>query len=162
MGIATQSSQQSGIAVYLEPSYNFKDYKTGLRIETASVYMKYIGSTVLTADRYLSRKYDFRPFVGGGIGSYSVDETAGCGGGLLTGSTGRSTNPLGGMLRTGFETSHLRLSFEYNMVANTYVHDYDDAGKLLGTTIYKNAYFGLNLGLCIGGGKKKIKPGQRE
>ncbi len=124
-------------------------------MQGAILYMKNEGSFLLTVDRYLTHNYYFRPFLGGGIGSFNVTESGGCSGGSTATKSVHSTAPFGGMVRTGLESGHMRLSFEYNLVADTHVTDYEASGKSLATKSYSSAYFGITLGINIGGGLKK-------
>lgn len=156
IGKGMQFSEPGGAIFFMEPSYCFANkYKAGVKLEIARLSMKNISSTVFTFDHYFARSYSFSPFIGGGLGSYNVDESGGCGPGPSTIKIVSNTKHLGGMIRTGFETEFFRLGIEYSFVPTTFVSALDANGKVTNTVGYRNGYFGFKLGFNIGGGIKK-------
>ncbi len=156
IGHVIDFSRQGGIIINFEPGYTIANhYKLGVNLEYAHRYMKTATSVVYTFDYYLNQSNRFRLFGGVGLGNYTMNEDAGCGGGPSTVLTVRKTNPTGEKFRIGFESGHFRLAFEYNLIQKTYVSDLDGNGKTLATVAYDNAYAGIKLGVNIGGGLKK-------
>lgn len=151
LGAGTALQSRGGSAIlYMEPNWNFKNYRVGLRNEAAILYMKNEMSMMGTVDRFLlPQKNEFRPFVGAGIGYYWVSESGSCGGGFDTRETTHNTKPLGGMLRAGFNWEILRLSVEYNIVQDTYVRDYSLSKVLIGTQTYSSSYIGIKAAISI-------------
>jgi len=148
------SGASAGILLAVEPKYAVTPaIAVGLRMEVGVMARGYVdgsgnvldadvkaqGSYLLTGDYYLNQKRKFRPFVGAGLGSYSIAS-------LTTGTSSK----FGEMLRVGFESGHLRLGIEYNIVPKTTIN-----GSTAATTFTStNSYLGLKLGVCLGGGKK--------
>ena len=152
-------AREGFILLYMEPNWNFRMYKVGLRMEMSGLYMKNEVSALATLDRFLRpQKNSFRPFIGGGIGFFGAAESGGCGGGFDTGETTHTTKPLGAMLRAGFEFKLLRLSFEYNAVQDTYVRDYTTTKVLIGTQTYSSSYFGIKAGINIRRRTDRLRP----
>lgn len=142
-----QTSETDGGALFaIEPKYAVMDQLSiGLRLEAAVTVRidnsgnstssaKANASYLLTGDYYFNNN-KFRPFAGGGAGIYttaSVDDNSN----INSVSDIPMASQFGFMARAGFEYGHLRLGAEYNFVAK------------------KSGYFGLKLGVCIGGGRK--------
>ena len=138
------SGRKAGIIVALEPKYAvLQQLAIGLRIEAAALAnLDYVGNSgtvtalgsyLATGDYYFSNN-SFRPFAGVGLGVYSSASST-----VVNGSTTATTKAVsqfGYMLRGGFEAGHFRLGIEYNFLKE------------------KAGYFGLKLGVCIGGGRK--------
>lgn len=152
----------------LEPKYNIKDnMNIGLRLGAAAVVRDLvstqneeftakvagIGSYVGTYDYYFHKSgsgSSFAPYVGGGIGYYSlanveVDDTA---------STSEEITPavsgvMGGLIRGGIEWAGFRMGLEYNFIPDSDLEDLN--GNKVGTA--KNAYLGIHIGFFVGGGK---------
>jgi hypothetical protein len=159
IGAGQVISGASGPIVYFEPGYTFfNKVKFGVRLEVADVPMKMVVSSVFALDYYqLIPGTGIRLFAGGGLGSYSVSAQGGCGGGPGTTSTSRETGSFGGMVRAGIKAGHFSLGIDYNFVPTTHVYDKDVSAKIIGIKDHENTYYGVRLGLSIGGGKKKIK-----
>lgn len=143
------SGSKGGVVFAIEPKYAVNNSLTlGLRMEsalTASAIeidgeslvgdVKATGSYLLTGDYFL-KETGFRPFVGAGIGLYSL---AGIEIGDEDLEIGAKTK-FGFAPRVGFETGHFRTGIEYNF-----------AGKNLGANYN---YLAFKIGFFLGGGKK--------
>jgi outer membrane protein W len=143
------SGSKGGVVFALEPKYAVSNAITlGLRFEsavTASAIevdgesftgdVKGTSSYLLTGD-YFFKETGFRPFIGAGVGLYSLagieigDEDLEIGG----------KTKFGFAPRLGFETGHFRAAVEYNV-----------AGKNLGANYN---YLAFKIGFFLGGGKK--------
>jgi len=108
--------------------------------------------SLITGDYYFSKPASsFAPFVGGGLGSYSIGNMK------LTSSDQSTTAPsglliehrIGGLLRGGFEAGHFRMALEYYLVPRSSVVDLNNA--IVGTT--GNSFLNLSIGFYLGGGK---------
>ncbi len=154
-----------GILLSLEPKYGLSDrVDLGLRYELGLMARPYSidgvdaeselkgSSSYLITGNYLLSDANFRPFIGAGVGLFTIvnvsfSEGSGSADGGISGG-----NKLGGMLRAGFKASHFVLGLEYNLIPKT-------KGILVGTSganlNYEspNAYLGVKLGLDIGGGR---------
>ncbi|MBO0936769.1 hypothetical protein J2I47_09465 [Fibrella sp. HMF5335] len=129
-------------------------------------------STLATANFWLSPGR-FRPYIGIGLGNYWATTSTYTtevrpNGGISVSSIGRSVSKPGGMVRIGAKAGHVHLAAEYNLVGSTTQQDpdYRDAailGYMNGQPLYDNttkvinwttpnAYFGIQLGVDIGGG----------
>jgi outer membrane protein W len=160
------ASGGGGVLVSLEPKYNIADnMNVGLRLGGAGVVRDYlnnnndeftaeaagIGSFVGTYDYYFHKSgSSFAPYVGGGIGYYSlanvkVDDSV-----IDTNEYNNSVSGVfGGLIRGGFEWGGFRMGLEYNFLPDSDLEDVD--GNKVGTA--KNAYLGIHIGFFVGGGK---------
>jgi outer membrane protein W len=156
-----------GVLFSVEPKYGINDnIDLGLRAEGAIVAsaidvsgtgnnangtakVSGLGSYLLTGT-YLFTTNNFRPYLGAGLGVYSV---AGSTVTISNGSTNddislESSTQFGGMIRAGFKASHFNLGVEYNLIPNS------KGLALSGRTVEgKNSYIGVKLGIDIGGGR---------
>lgn len=138
------SGTKGGVIFVIEPKYAIIDkLSVGLRMEGAALAnvniagnkgtVRMLASGLLTGDYYFNNN-KFRPFGGAGAGVYrmaSIDiKDSGAGASIPQSSS------FGFMARAGFELGHLRMGLEYNFLKA-------QAG-----------YFGIKLGVCIGGGRK--------
>lgn len=101
-----------------------------------------IGSYTLNGIYYLSNN-SFRPYVGAGLGLYSlaavsVDNNAGLG--------AAAENKIGFYPRIGFDFGHFNVNLDYNIIGNTTFE-----GNNLET---KNSYLSVRIGGFFFGGKK--------
>jgi outer membrane protein W len=156
---------KAGVLFAIEPKYAvISNLSVGLRMEAAviarfsgysdegtvnSASVKAAGSYLATGDYYFNENYKFRPFAGAGAGIFTlasaeVDANQGV---VDAGSK------FGGMIRAGFEASHFRFGIEYNIVPKTTFDGFDSNGDPAKLTS-KNGYFGIKLGVCIGGGPR--------
>jgi outer membrane protein W len=158
-----------GVLISLEPKYGLSDaIDLGLRLETAVVaqsvnvsgsgsnangtaQVKAFGSYLLTGN-YLFSTNNFRPYLGAGLGLYSV---AGTDVTIVNGTAGgqnvavQASSIFGGMIRAGFKASHFNFGVEYNLVPNT-----KSVFGTNGTVESKNSYIGIKAGIDIGGGRR--------
>jgi len=58
------------------------------------------------------------------------------------------------MVRAGFEISHFRVGFEYNLIPKSTFRGYDMDGNLVDGLVSKNSYIGIKIGACFGGGPR--------
>lgn len=152
----------------IEPKFNIKDnMNVGFRFGGAGVIRDLesnsgdnytakiagIGSFVGTYDYYFHKSgsgSSFAPYIGGGIGYYSlanveVDDSN---------PSSSELNPsvssvFGGLIRAGFEWTGFRMGLEYNFLPSSDLEDLN--GNTVGTA--DNAYLGITIGFFIGGGK---------
>jgi outer membrane protein X len=158
---------KGGILFAIEPKYSvISNLAVGLRMEGAIVArfsgydengdvmdasVKAAGSYLATGDYYIPTGSAFRPFTGTGAGIFSIA-------GVEVNSTSGEVSggsKFGGMVRTGFELSHFRFGFEYNIVPKTKFDGFDENGNPTTGLTSNNSYMGIKLGVCIGGGRKK-------
>ena len=160
------SGAKGGILFAVEPKYAvISNLSVGLRMEGAVVArfsgydengdamdasVKASGSYLATGDYYFPTGSSFRPFTGAGAGIFSIAsaEVNSTSGEVSAGSK------FGGMVRGGFELSHFRMGFEYNIVPKTKFDGFDENGNPTTGLTSNNSYIGIKIGVCIGGGKK--------
>ncbi len=160
------SGSKGGVLVVVEPKYAvLSKLAVGLRMELAvvarfsgydsngdplDVSVKASGSYLATGDYYFTENYSFRPFAGAGAGIFSLAslETNSSSGELSMGTK------FGGMFRAGFEMSHFRVGFEYNIVPKTTFDGFDSNGNPTSGLTSNNSYIGIKLGVCFGGGPR--------
>jgi hypothetical protein len=157
---------KDGFIFSLEPKYAVMDeLQIGLRIEAAVMTRGYSFSTgtaqqsgtvsaaasyTATGDYYFSNDV-LRPFVGAGIGIFSVASASFSDYGNSSSAVAASQKP-GGMIRAGFEANHFRLGIEYNLIGNSSITTADSGGNPIMATS-RNSYLGIKLGFFIGGGR---------
>ncbi len=165
---ATGNGASGGVLFSLEPKYGITDQiDLGLRIEGAVVAsgidvsgsgsntngnaeVKGLGSYVATGT-YMFTTTNFRPYVGAGVGLYSIAGTSVT---ITNGSSSQTvavqagTKP-GFMLRAGFKAGHFNAGVEYNLVGNSTGVTLTGGQSVTG----KNSYLGVELGFDIGGGR---------
>jgi hypothetical protein len=163
LGYAIPQGGGGGVAFYLEPKWNIKDnMNVGFRLGAAAVAKELnsngdslegeIGANASylgTFDYFFSNgSSSFVPFVGAGLGYYSVasvefdDNFDGT-------SELEGSGQIGGMVRAGFNWGKFKVSLDYNIVGKSDLQNLD--GQVVGTT--KNGYLGVSLGFFLGGGK---------
>ena len=159
IGMGKAISNETGSLIYLEPGYTFfNKIKFSIRLEASNRPMKMVYSSVYALDYVqLIPGTGIHLFAGGGLGSFDVSAQGGCGGGPNTTTTSRETANFGGMVRAGIKAAHFSLGVDYNFVPTTHVYDKDASAKVIGQKDHENTYYGVKLGLSIGGGKKKLK-----
>jgi hypothetical protein len=152
---ASGKGAKGGVLATLEPAYRISDIiQVGLRIESAVVVRggaddygldlegAAIGSYSLNGQYYFSNE-SFRPFVGAGLGMYSLAalklEESGA-----IGEIAASEGKFGFYPRVGFDAGHFTLSLDYNFIPATKV----DGAE------FKNSYLGFRIGGFFGGGRK--------
>lgn len=164
IGYGQPSDGSGGILIYLEPAYRVMDQLSiGLRIESAAFLDKPISGTSITTGAYgvgsytLNGQYyfsnnNFRPFVGAGLGMFTVAAaSADLGSGSVT--INAATTLFGFYPRVGFDFGHFNFSIDYNILpAQTAQVDLGALGIQTQTSNY--TYIGIRLGASIGGGRK--------
>ncbi|HYF70131.1 MAG TPA: outer membrane beta-barrel protein [Ohtaekwangia sp.] len=152
---------KGGLLWTLEPSYRVSDaLAIGLRIEGAILVRGFseelgddaefdiaaISSYTVNGNYYLNNN-NFRPFVGAGLGIYSLAAVE-----LKDSDNGgdaelsESESKFGFYPRIGFDAGHFTLALEYNLIPATKV---DGLGGE-----FKNSYLGIRIGGFFGGGRK--------
>ena len=154
-----------GLLLSVEPKYGLSDrIDLGLRYELGLLIKAYTlndergetalkgASSYLITGNYLLSDTDFRPFIGAGVGMFSILSVnlSNNGGGVNSGISG-GTKP-GAMVRAGFKARHFVLGAEYNLVPKTRGIVIGQSGANLNYES-TNTYFSLKLGLDIGGGR---------
>jgi hypothetical protein len=153
-----------GFLFAVEPKYGVSDhFDLGLRLESAAVArgIVYNGNTTtsdlgayssaLITGNYLFGSSNVRPFLGAGVGVYSIGSA-----GTVTLTNGQtpqnvtfvSDTKLGGMIRGGIKAGHFVAAVEYNAAPTT--------NNTIGTTTVssENSYLGFKVGVDIGGGRR--------
>lgn len=154
-----------GFLVAVEPKYGFSDnFDLGLRLESASVArgIQYNGNTTtgdvgtytsaLLTGNYLFGTNNVRPFLGLGVGPYSI----GAAGTVVISNNGQpnqnielvSDTKFGGMIRGGIKAGHFVAAAEFNFIPST------DRSVSNQTITSNNAYLGIKVGADIGGGRR--------
>ncbi|MBA4144964.1 MAG: hypothetical protein DI538_20780 [Azospira oryzae] len=171
---------KGGIVLYLEPSYRVSDaIALGLRLETAimlrgttyvisnttsagSGSVSASGSYTVNGQYYFSNK-GFRPFVGAGLGLYSLASasfTYASNGNTSTSNTSDAVSggtKFGFYPRIGFDASHFTMNIEYNIIGkstNSFTATSNGVATT-GTSETKNNYLAVKVGVFIGGGRRK-------
>ena len=161
-GALTHFSGTGGSLAYLEPGYTFFNrIKASLRVENSKEEAKKILSSMIILDyNQPIPGTGIRLFAGGGVGTYNVSLADGsmmfgCGGGPGTVTTRRETAHSSSMLRAGIKVSHFNLAINYHFVPTTHVYDMDASQKTIGIKDHENAYYGISVGVSIGGGRRR-------
>lgn len=148
-----------GFIGYLEPAYRATDQVSiGLRLEGAFIVRgvegvndrDVSGDASSVASYTLNSQYYFtnetvRPFVGAGIGLFSLAATE-----FNTAGSDPNADEVGAETRFGFyprigvDAGHFNLSLDYNIIPPT---DVPGGGEV------RNNYLGIRLGVSIGGGR---------
>lgn len=153
--MAGGNGSSGGVLFAIEPAYRLQDnLSIGLRMESALITRGFsesvpsgvsldvagIGSYTLNGQYYFGSS-SFRPFLGAGLGLYSLAAVTVSG---STGSVAASESKFGFYPRAGFDLGHFNVTLDYNLVPSTAV----TGGE------FKNNYFGIRIGAFFGGGKK--------
>jgi hypothetical protein len=124
LGYTVPSNGGGGVLFSIEPKYNIKDnMNVGLRIGAAamvrdiktdgtssSAKVSANGSYVGTYDYYFSKSDNsFVPYVGGGVGYYSVASVEFDDANTSTNTTLDASGKMGGLIRGGFEWGKFRM-----------------------------------------------------
>lgn len=156
LGYAVLSDGGGGILFEVEPAYRLSDeIALGLRLGSA-VMAKAIGeneasasgqaSYTVNAQYYLSNN-TFRPYIGAGVGIFSIASAAVSGTGSSTAVAGESK--IGFYPRIGFDLGHFNVNIDYNLVSASDAQDFNS-----GETIeVKNSYIGIRIGGYFFGGR---------
>lgn len=109
-----------------------------------------------TYDYYFNKAENtIRPFLGLGLGYYFLNDQDASRSPIVNPDTDvfkvAVRNKFGFLVRSGFEVAKLRFGLEYNLIpkANITIEN----GQTLGAI--NDSYFGISVGLTIGGGKNK-------
>jgi hypothetical protein len=163
--IPSGPGSSQGASFGIEPKYSINDQmQIGLRIEAAlmvrgiidanaaSGNVTGIGSYTATGDYYFTTN-KFRPFAGIGLGicrtASIAFEVKDPNQGDLQMAIGSETK-FESLIRAGFEYGHGRFALEYNIIPKSTFN-----GDQNTTITVKNSYFGIKLGVAIGGGRYK-------
>lgn len=148
---------KGGVCFYAEPGYRVNDaLLVGLRLESALVVRGFsesvdgtddldiagIGSYTVNGQYYFSNE-GFRPFVGVGLGLFSLAAVRVDG---VDEDIAASETKFGFYPRVGFDAGHFTLQLEYNLIPATKVDGIDGE--------FKNSYIGIKLGGFFGGGRQ--------
>ncbi len=123
---------------------------------TGTAIMHLSSNTMIVGDYYFPNGSAFAPFVGAGIGSFSIYDIK------MDFDPSQSVNytytdfplpsrTIGAAFRGGFELGRLRLAMEYNMIPRTKMYDVANIMQQVGTSA--NSYLTINLGFYFGGGR---------
>lgn len=169
LGYASPSGDgaKAGALFYLEPGYRVSDQLlVNLRLEWAAMArgiegadesadfdVSAAGSYTVNGQYYLSNN-TFRPFVGLGLGIYSVAAASASVDGQNL-SVGADASKFGFYPRIGFDAGHFQFSLDYNIIpAIKESYSVSFGGQTI-TSEYeqKTSYLGIRIGAFIGGGK---------
>ncbi|MTI19502.1 hypothetical protein E1176_00560, partial [Fulvivirga sp. RKSG066] len=157
LGYTMPSDGGGGVLFDIEPSYRLSDeIALGLRIESAAMAraigedegsVSGNGSYTLNGQYYLSNN-KFRPYVGLGVGLYSLASVS------ISGTSGEiaSESKIGFYPRVGFDLGHFNLNLDYNLISAT-EESFDFGNGNTVETDIKNSYLGIRIGAFIGGGR---------
>jgi opacity protein-like surface antigen len=160
--LAGGNGSSGGVLIALEPSYRIQDnLSLGLRLESALITRGFSGTVPSGASidvagitsytlngQYYFGESSFRPFVGAGLGIYSLAaiSTKFTSGGVTTANDFASESKFGFYPRVGFDYGHFNITIDYNLVPSTAITGSSDS--------FTNNYFGIRIGAYFGGGKK--------
>jgi outer membrane protein X len=139
-GLPFTEGLDGGVLFYVEPKYEvIPQLSVGIRWEGSlfageGLDAKLSSAYMATGDWFFNNN-KFRPFVGLGLGAYSI---ANADIDITTGELESKTN-FGALLRAGFDIAHFRLALAYNY-----------GGKVGEETFH---FFSATVGFYIGGGK---------
>ncbi|MGJ3234588.1 hypothetical protein [Marivirga sp.] len=147
-----------GILFDIEPAYRINDdISVGLRWEVAAM-ARIVGdqeaSLSGTSSYTLNGKYylgnsSFRPYVGAGLGAFSLASVSVSGAGAGAGAGTK----IGFYPRIGFDWGHFNINIDYNFIPSSEVEGVDDQGNAT-TFDVANSYLGIRIGAFLFGGKK--------
>ena len=148
-----------GFLMYIEPAYRATDQvSVGLRLEGDFIVrgVKGVTSRDVTGDassiasytlnsQYYFNNHDVRPFIGAGIGLFSMTAVK-----FNTAANDPGLDDVGAETRFGFyprigvDIGHFNLSLDYNVIPTT---DVPGGGEV------KNSFLGIKAGFSAGGGR---------
>jgi outer membrane protein W len=155
--MASGSGSKGGVLATIEPGYYVNDaILVNLRLESAVITRGFsedlgddiefdvagIGSYTLNGQYYFKNE-GFRPFVGAGLGIYSLAAVTVSADGTDVGEVAAESK-FGFYPRAGFDAGHFTLCLDYNLIPAVET----EAGDI------KNSYLGFRIGAFIGGGRK--------
>jgi outer membrane protein X len=154
-----------GLLLSFEPKYGISDqidvgfrYELGLMSRPLTLDGQDVqselkaSSSYLITGNYLLSQGTFRPFLGAGVGLFTLVSISFSEGSGSTDAGISGGSKFGGMLRAGFKANHFAFGLEYIAVPKT-------RGVLVGTSganlNYErpNSYVGIKVGIDIGGGR---------
>ncbi len=154
-----------GVLATLEPGYRINDQLlVNLRLETAAVIRGTADATSASLDvagiksytvngQYFLSTNSFRPFVGAGVGLFSLAaaklEASSSG---SAGTAAAAESKVGFYPRVGFDYKHFTINLDYNIIGATKATI--ASGSTTTNTEFKNSYFGIRIGGYFGGGRK--------
>lgn len=155
LGYAVPADGGGGVLIDFEPAYRVNDQiAVGLRLESAAMAkvigdseasVSGVGSYTVNGKYYFSNN-NFRPYVGVGLGLYTLASASVSNSGQTVSAEGGST--FGFYPRVGFDAGHFNINIDYNIVGNTEaVVTSGDAPEI------KNSYIGIRIGAFIFGGR---------
>ncbi|WP_239541343.1 hypothetical protein [Cryomorpha ignava] len=164
LGVAIPSGG-AGFLFDLELKYNLKDnMNVGFRYGSAviakavkldsgdefeSANISANASYMATYDYYFVLGGSFNPFVGAGVGAYTLASVSAKDGDEFNDSNLDANTKFGGFIRGGFEASKFRFTLEYDFIPKSTLQDVD--GNEVGSIT--NNYLGVTVGFYVGGGK---------
>lgn len=154
------SGAKGGVLFGIEPAYRLTDnIAIGLRWEAAAVVrgasetissdvdLEVAGISSYTLNgNYYFMEGNFRPFVGAGLGIYSLAAVDYSVDGSSTQEAVEAGSKFGFYPRVGFDAGHFTLNIDFNLIPQS-----DIAGADVAIT---NNYIGFRLGGYFGGGRK--------
>lgn len=157
------SGAKGGVLINLEPAYRLQDkILVGIRFEGAVVARgfssevgasgsaSFSGSNSLFGQYYLSNN-TFRPYVGLGVGMFSVTTAAVTASGTSGDSYGAlDESKFGFFPKIGFDLGHFSMGIDFNLVGKSTLKSMTSSNEI--TT--KNNYVGIRIGGFFGGGRK--------
>jgi hypothetical protein len=153
-----------GVLYAIEPGYRINDQiLANFRIEGAAIIRGTVDETSASFDiagissyslngQYYLMNGGFRPFVGVGLGMFSIAAAKVEGNSSGGGVSETAGTKFGFYPRLGFDAGHFTLNIDYNFVPNTKA--VISGGTTPVSTEFKNSYIGIRLGGYFGGGKK--------
>ncbi len=161
LGYTVPSDGGGGILADFEPAYRINDQiAVGLRVEVATMIRNIVGvsqanisangSYTINGIYYLMNS-DFRPYVGLGLGLYSLASFS-LNSSTVTAAIGAS-NEFGFYPRVGVDIGHFNFNLDYNIIPST------PAQVIISSNTsdvkIKNSFLGIRVGFFLFGGKKK-------
>lgn len=164
LGYGVPSDGDGGILVYLEPMYRLQDQiAVGLRLESAAFLGQPISGTpyktsafgigsACVSGQYYFLNGTFRPFVGAGLGMFSIAAASADTGTGTSFTINAAATVFGFYPRVGFDLGHFNFLIDYNIIPEqTTTVNLGAFGTTTSTSNY--TYIGIKIGASIGGGK---------
>ncbi|MEM1134436.1 MAG: OmpW family outer membrane protein [Bacteroidota bacterium] len=161
LGVVGAAEGKGGLLFGIEPSYRINDRVAlggqlqwgfmGKELEKEDTEASTVGSYTVNGKYYLSDNA-FRPFVGLGLGLYSMGNVK-----IENSQAGESVslgNEFGFYPRIGVEFWHLNLTVDLNIVGKTDAVAINNAGVQTKEDEINNSYISFRLGFFLGGGRR--------
>lgn len=146
-----------GVLFDVEPAYRINDQiAVGLRWESAAM-ARVVGeqeasisgtSSYTVNGKYYLGDSNFRPYVGAGLGAFSLASVSVSG----TGAGAGAETKIGFYPRIGFDWGHFNINIDYNFIPSSEIDGVDTNGNAT-TFDVANSYLGIRIGAFIFGGK---------